>query len=82
MSVTETALLAEWPASVGASLVQQVAASATKAAFRYLEGERCARHSPEAASRSGSVPGTSSSSKMAESPGGRFGSTALGLPLN
>jgi hypothetical protein len=38
--VTETALLAERPASVGASLLQQVAASATKEAFRYLEGER------------------------------------------
>jgi long-chain acyl-CoA synthetase len=40
MSVTEPALLAERPASVGASLVQQVAASATKEAFRYLEGQR------------------------------------------
>ena len=44
MSVTETALVAERPASVGASLVQQVAASATKEAFRYLEGERRYRH--------------------------------------
>ena len=80
MSVTETALLAERPASVGASLVQQVAASATKEAFRYLEGERW--HSPETASRSGSIPDTSSSSEMAESPGRTSGSTAPGWPLN
>ena len=33
-------MLAERPASVGASLLQQVAASATREAFRYLEGER------------------------------------------
>ena len=38
--VTETTSLAQRPASVGASLLDQVAASASKEAFRYLEGER------------------------------------------
>ncbi|HSU35382.1 MAG TPA: long-chain fatty acid--CoA ligase [Propionibacteriaceae bacterium] len=38
--MTETTLLAQRPASVGASLLDQVAASASKEAFRYLEGER------------------------------------------
>jgi len=33
-------MLAERPASVGTSLLQQVATSATKEALRYLEGER------------------------------------------
>ncbi|HLL63947.1 MAG TPA: long-chain fatty acid--CoA ligase [Propionibacteriaceae bacterium] len=38
--MTETTLLASRPASVGAMLVDQVAASPSKEAFRYLEGER------------------------------------------
>jgi len=38
--VTETTLLAARPASVGAMLLEQVAANPTKEAFRYLEGER------------------------------------------
>jgi hypothetical protein len=83
MPVTETALLAERPASVGASLVQQVASATTSTTGRSRRGwGTLPRHSPEKASRSGFVPGTSSSSKMAESSGGRSGSTALGLPLN
>jgi len=40
LGVTETTLLASRPASVGAMLVDQVAASPSKEAFRYLEGER------------------------------------------
>jgi hypothetical protein len=38
--VTETTLLASRPASVGAMLLDQAAASPSKEAFRYLEGER------------------------------------------
>ena len=38
--MTDTTLLAPRPASVGAVLLAQVAASPTKEAFRYLEGER------------------------------------------
>jgi long-chain acyl-CoA synthetase len=38
--VTETTLLASRPASVGAMLLDQVAANPSKEAFRYLEGER------------------------------------------
>ncbi|HWJ52487.1 MAG TPA: long-chain fatty acid--CoA ligase [Propionibacteriaceae bacterium] len=38
--MTDTTLLAKRPASVGAMLLEQVAASATKEAFRYLEDDR------------------------------------------
>ena len=40
LDVTETTLLASRPASVGAMLLDQVADSPSKEAFRYLEGER------------------------------------------